>query len=158
MSTLNPMTFCISTFNNLPYLKIAIESVRANSYFYDAPFVVHAENCDDGTDEWLQENAEKYSLEYYIDKNEIPLGIGGGMNFCAEKVETEYINFLHSDFYVTDNWDIKLLNVFDKYPNEKLWVNSHRTEPKMFPNQESRHGTVVVPKDDFGAYWDDFNE
>ena len=27
------LTFCISTFNNLPYLKIAIDSVRKNSYF-----------------------------------------------------------------------------------------------------------------------------
>ena len=152
MSTPNPMTFCISTFNNLLYLKIAVDSVRANSYYSDAPFVVHAENCDDGTDEWLQENAEKYSLEYYIDKNEIPLGIGGGMNFCAERVKTEYMNFLHSDFYVTENWDYSLLKVFDKYSGEKLWVNSHRTEPKMFPNQESRPGTVVVPKDNFGAY------
>ena len=75
MSTFNPMTFCISTFNNLLYLKIAVKSVRANSYYRDAPFVVHAENCSDGTDVWLQENAEKYSLEYYIDKNEIPLGV-----------------------------------------------------------------------------------
>ena len=151
------MTFCISTYNNIDYLKLAVDSVRRNSYFKNAPFVVHAENCDDGTNEWLQENAEKYSLEYYIDKNEIPLGIGGGMNFCAEKVETEYINFLHSDFYVTENWDRALLDVFDKYPGEKLWVNSHRTEPKMFPNQESRPGTVVVPKDSFGAYWNDFD-
>ena len=157
MSTFNPMTFCISTFNNLLYLKIAVKSVRANSYYRDAPFVVHAENCSDGTDVWLQENAEKYSLEYYIDKNEIPLGIGGGMNFCAEKVETEFINFLHSDFYVTTGWDRALMDVFDKYPNEKLWVNSHRIEPKMFVTTESRPGTVVVPQDTFGAYHDDFN-
>jgi hypothetical protein len=42
---------------------------------------------------------------YYIDKNDIPLGIGGGMNFCADKVKTEFIMFLHSDFYVTKDWD-----------------------------------------------------
>ena len=75
------MTFCISTFNNLEYLKIAIDSVRKNSYYYDAPFIIHAENCEDGTDEWLKEHAEEYDLEYYIDKNDVPLGIGGGMNF-----------------------------------------------------------------------------
>ena len=63
------ITFCISTFNNLEYLKIAIGSVRKNSYYKDAPFVVHAENCDDGTDEWLEENQQLYKLEIYIDKN-----------------------------------------------------------------------------------------
>ena len=119
------LTFCISTFNNLPYLKIAIDSVRKNSYFKEAPFIIHAENCSDGTDEWLKENSKKYNLEYYIDKNDIPLGIGGGMNFCADRVKTEYIMFLHSDFYVTTNWDKSLLEVFDKYPAKKMWVCSH---------------------------------
>ena len=114
------ITLCISTFNNLPYLKIAIDSVRKNSHYKDAPFIIHAENCNDGTDKWLIENKDKYELDVYIDKNEIPLGIGGGMNFCADKVETEFIMFLHSDFYVTKDWDIKLMDVFEKYPNQKL--------------------------------------
>ena len=156
MSINNPLTFCISTFNNLPYLKIAIDSVRKNSYFKNAPFIIHAENCSDGTDEWLKENGEKYNLEYYIDKNDIPLGIGGGMNFCADRVETEYIMFLHSDFYVTTDWDKSLLEVFNKYPNDKMWVCSHRVEPNMFGNINSRPGTVILPKDTFGAYHDNF--
>lgn len=149
------ITHCISTYNNLPYLKIAIQSVRKNSYFKDAPFIIHAENCTDGTDEWLEENADRYNLEYYIDKNEVPLGIGGGMNFCAAKVQTKYINFLHSDFYVTKDWDIELLKVHEKYPNEKLWVNSFRIEPNMF-NSPDRAGTALVPPSAFGAYHHDF--
>lgn len=150
------ITFCISTYNNLEYLKIAVNSVRKNSFYKDSPFIIHAENCSDGTDEWLEENHQKYNLEHYIDKNDIPLGIGGGMNFCANRVKTEYIMFLHSDFYVTKNWDKSLLNIFDKYPNEKMWVNSHRIEPNMFGSPQ-RPGTVIVPKDAFGAYYNDFN-
>ena len=150
------ITFCISTHNNLNYLKIAVDSVRQNSYFKDTPFIIHAENCTDGTDEWLQENYLKYNLEYYIDKNDIPLGIGGGMNFCADRVKTEYIMFLHSDFYVTKNWDKSLLEVFKKYPDEKMWVCSHRVEPDMFGSPQ-RPSTVIVPKDIFGAYYNDFN-
>jgi len=156
----SPLTFCISTYNNLEYLKIAVGSVRTNSYYKTAPFIIHAENCDDGTDEWLESNADKYNLTYFIDKTILGdgvKGIGGGMNVCAENVETEYIMFLHSDFYVTKDWDKRLMDVFDKYPNEKLWVNSHRVEPQMFPNSQSRPGTIVVPKDAFGAYYNDFN-
>jgi len=104
------------------------------------------------------ENKDKYELDVYIDKNEIPLGIGGGMNFCADKVETEFIMFLHSDFYVTKDWDIKLMDVFEKYPNQKLWVNSHRVEPNMFNNPDQRPGTVIVPKETFGAYHNDFKD
>jgi hypothetical protein len=85
------ITFTLSTFNTLNYLKLAIHSVRKNSYYKDAPFVIHAENCTDGTNEWLEENKEKYNLEVYIEQNEIPKGIGGGMNFCASKVKTKYI-------------------------------------------------------------------
>ena len=151
------ITFCISTYNNLPYLKIAVDSVRKNSYYKDAPFIIHAENCTDGTDEWLEENKEKYNLEYYIEKNDLPVGIGGGMNFCADKVKTEYIMFLHSDFYVTKNWDKALMDVHEKYPNEKLWVNSHRVEPNMFNNPSSRPGTAIVPVDMFGAYFHNFD-
>ena len=150
------ITFCISTYNNLEYLKIAVDSVRKNSFYKDAPFIIHAENCTDGTNEWLKENSEKYNLEYYLDKNDNPKGIGGGMNFCADRVETDYIMFLHSDFYVTPNWDKALMDTHNKYPNEKLWVNSHRVEPQMFPNSQSRPGTVVVAKETFGAYHNDF--
>jgi GT2 family glycosyltransferase len=151
------ITFCISTYNNLEYLKIAVDSVRRNSYFKSAPFIIHAENCSDGTNEWLKENSERYNLEYYLDKNDNPKGIGGGMNFCADRVETDYIMFLHSDFYVTPNWDKALMDTHMKYPNEKLWVNSHRVEPQMFPNSQSRPGTLVVSKETFGAYHYDFN-
>ena len=54
------------------------------------------------------------------------------MNFCADRVKTEFIMFLHSDFYVTKNWDKSLLNIFNKYPEKKMWVCSHRIEPNMF--------------------------
>lgn len=156
MHPTSPLTFCISTYNNLNYLKLAVESVRKNSYYQNAPFIIHAENCNDGTDEWLVANKETYSLDVYIEHNRVPAGIGGGMNFCAEKVETEYIMFLHSDFYVTKNWDIELLKVHQKYPAEKLWVNSHRVEPNMF-NSAERPGTVLVPPSMFGDYYYNFN-
>lgn len=149
------ITFCISTYNNKPYLELAIQSVRQHSHWKNAPFIIHAENCTDGTDEWLEENAAQYSLEYYIDKNSNPKGIGGGMNYCAEKVKTEYIMFLHSDFYVTPNWDLELMKVHEKYNDDKLWVNSFRIEPNMFGDQD-RPGTHFVPKEAFGAYHDDF--
>lgn len=151
------ITFCISTYNNLNYLKLAVESVRRNSYFKNAPFIIHAENCNDGTDEWLLENQETYDIIPFIDHNDNVKGIGGGMNYCANLTQTEYIMFLHSDFYVTENWDKSLLDIFEKYPDEKMWVCSHRVEPNMFGG-DSRPGTVIVEKEVFGAYYEDFDE
>ena len=151
------ITHCISTYNNLPYLKLAVQSVRTHSYWNNAPFIVHAENCNDGTDEWLKDHGKLYNLEYYIDKNDNPKGIGGGMNFCADKVKTDYINFLHSDFYVSKDWDLELMKVHDKYEDiNDVWVNSFRIEPNMF-NSADRVGTLLVHPDEFGGYYDDFN-
>ena len=86
------VTFCLSVYNNLDYMKLCIESVRQNSYDKEAPFVVYAENCTDGTNEWLENNKEKYNLDVYIETENNPKrGIGGGMNFCADKANTEFI-------------------------------------------------------------------
>lgn len=152
------ITFCISTYNNLEYLKIAVDSVRKNSFYKDAPFIIHAENCTDGTNEWLFENQDKYNLTLLIEPKTLNVrGIGGGMNVCADHVETEYIMFLHSDFYVTKNWDKALLDIFKNYPNTRLWVNSWRVEPNMFPNPQTTPGNIVVPKESFGEYFSNFN-
>lgn len=156
MKNYNPITFCISTYNNLNYLKLAIDSVRKNSYYKEAPFIIHAENCTDGTNEWLEENKIKYDLTLLIEpNNDIVKGIGGGMNICADNVQTEYIMFLHSDFYVTKDWDKACYDEIQKH-TKPTWVFSHRVEPNMF-NSNQRPGTVIVPQDIFGSYYNDFN-
>jgi len=151
------ITFTLSTFNTLNYLKLAIESVRKNSYYKHAPFVIHAENCTDGTDEWLLENKDKYNLEIYIEKNEVPRGIGGGMNFCASKVKTKYIGFLSSDFWMSPNWDEELVNLCEASTNDKIWTFSYRVEPDIFNDPISRPGVIKVSTDTFGEYHQTFN-
>jgi GT2 family glycosyltransferase len=156
----NPMTFCIGTSNNIEYLKLAVHSIRTYSHFKDAPFIIFAENCDDGTNEWLQSNSKKYNLDGNLiirnDKENIQ-GIGGGMNICAEKVKTEYIMFLHADMFVSKNWDLEALKIFDKYQNTPMWVSSHRIQPNVF-HENSRPGTLIVPVEYFGEYAKNFNE
>jgi GT2 family glycosyltransferase len=152
------ITFCLSTFNTINYLKLAIKSVRKNSFYKTAPFIVYAENCTDGTDEWLEENKIKYNLEIYIEKNDTPKGIGGGMNFCAKKVKTKYIGFLSSDFYVANNWDKELIDICENYNDKKLWVFSHRVEPDIFNDPYSRPGVIKVPINTFGEFYHNFNE
>ena len=152
----SPITFCISTYNNLNYLKLAIHSVRTYSHFKDAPFIIYSENSTDGTDEWISgEGKEKYNIETYIEKNEIPKGIGGGMNFCAEKVKTEWIMFLHADFFVSKNWDINLLNIISN--QNPIWVSSYRIEPNIF-NGNSYPGVLCLPSETFGEYYTNFKE
>jgi GT2 family glycosyltransferase len=151
------ITFTVSTYNNLEYLKWCIPSVRKNAHFKDAPFIVHAENCTDGTNEWLEKVKDQYNLEIYIEPEVKPArGIGGGMNFCADKVKTDYIIFLQSDFYVAENFDLTLLEEINKHKG-KYVVSSWRIQPNVF-NDTERIGTIFTPLDVFGAYHDDFQE
>ena len=78
------------------------------------------------------------------------------MNFCADKTKTKFINFLHSDFYVSKDWDLKLLETHKKY-GSKAWIFSQRIQPNIF-KENSRAGTLIVPLNEFGGYHDDFNE
>jgi len=151
------ITTCISSNNNLEYLKLAVKSVRQNAYFKDMPIVIYAENCTDGTNEWLSNN--QYNLEYYIEDNKIEKGIGGGMDFCVNKSQTEFVNIIHSDMWVAPNQDLELLKLYDDIDkNIRLIASSFRIQPKIFPNDPNyRPGTIFVPIDEFGAYHNDFN-
>ena len=152
-------TICISVHNGINYLPLVVKSVRENSYDKDCPFVIYSENSDDGTNEWLEENKEKYNLDVYIEtENKVRRGIGGGMNYCADKVKTEFINFLQADIYVSRNWDKHLFECYDNVVGkERGIVFSNRIQPDIF-NDNERPGTVFVPLDLFGAYHHDFNE
>ena len=154
---MNKITTTISTNNNLEYLKLAVKSVRQNCYYKDMPVIVHAENCDDGTDEWLNDNTDKYSIEYYIDHNNHPKGIGGGMNFCVDKVKTEFVNIIHSDMWCAPNQDSELLKLYDD-TDKRLIASAFRIQPRIFPNDpDYRPGTVFHPIDEFGAFCYDFD-
>ena len=151
------ITTCISSNNNLEYLKLAVKSVRQNAYYKNMPIIVYAENCTDGTNEWLSNN--EYNLEYYIETNEIEKGIGGGMDFCVNKAQTEFINIIHSDMWVAPNQDLELLKLYDNIDKDtRLVASSFRIQPKIFLNDpDYRPGTVFVPINEFGAYHNDFD-
>ena len=151
------ITTCISTNNNLNYLKLAIASVRKNAYYKGQPIIVHAENCTDGTDEWLQAEALSLGVEYYIDHNTKPKGIGGGMNFCVDKAQSEFVNIIHSDMWIGPNQDSELLKLFEN-TKSKLIASSFRIQPKIFPTDpDYRPGTVFFPPEAFGEFHYNFN-
>lgn len=156
---MDKITTCISSYNNLPYLKLAIKSVRQNAYYNDMPINIHAENCVDGTDEWLLENKDLLNLNPIIEKNETPRGIGGGMDICVAEAKTEYVNIIHADMWISPNQDIELLKMYDGVdPSTRLIASSFRIQPKIFPNDPwYRPGTVFVPVEEFGEFHHNFD-
>jgi GT2 family glycosyltransferase len=123
------------------------------------PIFIFSENCTDGTNEWLAENADRLKLDYYVETdNEEQRGIGGGIDLCVSQVKTEFVNILHSDFWLAPNQDIELLKLYDNVkPGERLITSSFRVQPNIFPNDPPyRPGTVFVDFDEFGAHDDEF--
>jgi GT2 family glycosyltransferase len=152
------ITTCISTNNNLDYVKLAYQSVRKNAYYKDQPIVVIAENCNDGTNEWLKSQMiVDTNLKGYIESNEMPLGIGGGMDYCVDKANTEYVNIIHSDMWIAPNQDLELQKIVESNKG-RIIASSFRIQPKIFPNDpDYRPGTVFVPISEFGEYHHNFN-
>jgi GT2 family glycosyltransferase len=153
------ITTCIGTYNSLPYLKIAIESIRSNEHF-KSPLIVFADGCTDGTNEWLIENKDKYSITTIIEPRCEDSSNGYGMNRCAQEVETEFINFIHADMYCAKDFDLALLQKMQQYSVEdRVLISSYRIQPNIFHNgnEPDRPGTVMVNPFEFGFSPETFN-
>lgn len=152
-----PLANCISTHNNLKYLKLAVQSARENSFFLNSPLFIHAENCTDGTNEWLEENADRYRFRFIAENNFVPRGIGGGMNYCANITHKDYVNFIHADFYCGHDWDWELLMARMKYHGKPVMCFSYRVQPDIFDEILSRPGTIIVDPHEFGELHSNFD-
>jgi hypothetical protein len=140
-----------NTFRSLPYLKLAIESIRENAYYKNQPILVYCEN-DTETRDWL---AQQPDIEYIYEENIVPVGIGGGVNKCIEKVKTEFFSLIHSDFYISKNYDKPLFDLVSS-TEKPLVAGAWRLEPNIFNNTD-RIGTVFSPVENgFGVYHHDF--
>tara|TARA_B100000886_G_scaffold197241_1_gene135944 strand:- start:200 stop:1096 length:897 start_codon:yes stop_codon:yes gene_type:complete len=88
----------IPSFNNLNYLKLAINSIIKNSN-YNHEIIIHVNDGSDGTTDFLKENKIKYS---YSKENS---GICSGLNLGSKLATTDYIVYGHDDFYFCPGWD-----------------------------------------------------
>ena len=106
----------IPTFNNLPYLKICISSIKKNSKF-EHEIIPHINEGSDETEEYLISKKIKYTITIYN------AGICEGMNMAAKKATTDYILYAHDDFYFLPGWDEVLLNEVKKIPHNNFYLS-----------------------------------
>ena len=106
----------IPTFNNLPYLKLCISSIKKNSKFKHE-IIPHINDGADGTEDYLISEKIKYTITKYNS------GICEGMNRAAKKATTEYILYAHDDFYFCPGWDEVLLNEVKKIPHNNFYLS-----------------------------------
>jgi len=106
----------IPTLNNLPYLKLCIESIQKNSK-YNHEIIPHVNIGLDGTLEYLEANNIKFT---YTENNS---GICKGMNLAAKESKNDYILYAHDDFYFCPDWDLILKNEIDRIGHNLFYLS-----------------------------------
>jgi len=144
------ITFCIPSKSNLRYLKTCIPSIRTNANRKDHDIIVFVDSDEDGTIEWLSENAQYYNITYYInpDINQRLYGIGKAYDYCIEKSKTDVVMIFHADMMLGIDADI---NAY-KHLQKGTVVCSTRIEPPIHPNA----GEKIL--EDFGMWPEEFKE
>ena len=87
-------TILIPTWNNLPYLKVCVESIIKNSSFQHQ-IIVHINEGADGTTEWVKDNNFEHT---FSDQN---IGICKALNQASILAKTKYICYFNDDMYAS---------------------------------------------------------
>ena len=97
------ISIIIPTLNNLPYLKLCIESLRKNSH-YNNQIIFHVNNGSDGSLDFIKKN--NYEHTHSVEN----FGICKAVNTAASLVSQDFIVYAHDDFYFCPDWDKALID------------------------------------------------
>ena len=117
-----PFSIIIPTWNNLPFLKLCIESIRKNSAV-EHQIIIHVNDGSDGTLEWVREQGFDYT---YTEQN---VGVCLACNLMRTKVSTDYILYLNDDMYMLPGWDTALADEVASLPDNRFFLSSTMIHP-----------------------------
>ncbi|MFM2344957.1 MAG: hypothetical protein RLZZ210_1569 [Pseudomonadota bacterium] len=141
----------IPTWNNLEFLKLAINSIRKNSK-YNHQILVHVNDGSDGSLDWLkQQIIEDRNILFTHSSDNI--GICYAVNRASSLANQKYIIYLNDDMAVLPNWDTNMLEVAEQlYLSGKMFMLSGT----MIEPRESKNACIV--KENYGTNPQNFDE
>ncbi|MBS1638954.1 MAG: glycosyltransferase family 2 protein [Bacteroidetes bacterium] len=113
----------IPSWNNLPYLINAVESIREHS-FYKHQIIVHVNEGTDGTIDWVKQQPD---IDYTYSKKNI--GLCYALNATRQLVKTAYMVYLNDDMYVLPDWDKYLMDAIKEIGHNLFFLNGTGIEP-----------------------------
>ena len=135
------ISILIPTYNNLDYLKIAVESIRKNTKSLKYEILLHINEGSDGTLDYVKSNQLKHT--YSVNN----LGLCSSINLISKKATFDYLLYSHDDMYFCPGWDDALLKELRSVKNNLFYFSGTMIE------QKSAHISA-----DFGATFHDFDE
>lgn len=134
-STYNPHTqqpimfsIIIPTWNNLPFLKLCIDSLRKFSKI-DHEIIVHVNDGSDGTLDWVIAEGIKHS---HTEKN---IGVCMSVNHLVELASHEWVLYLNDDMVACPGWDTAFLDAIASNDTDLALYFSTLIQPKIGKNQ-----------------------
>lgn len=134
----------IPTWNNLPFVKLCVESIQKNSA-YKHQVILHVNDGSDGTLEW----AKAHKIDHTHTKSNA--GICIGVNVAGSLAVHDYIVYMNDDMYVCPGWDKHLADEIAAIGSPLFMLSATMIEPKDTGNP------CVIHKD-YGTNIESFNE
>ncbi len=130
-------TILIPTWNNLPYLKVCVDSIIKNSTF-SHQIIVHINEGHDGTKEWVEEQGLSHT---FSDHN---VGVCKALNQASRLATTKYICYFNDDMYALPGWDYHLVKDIESIGHSNFFISSTMIEPKKGKDKN------IIQGHDFG--------
>jgi len=134
----------VPTWNNLPYVRLCVESIRKNSAF-PHQVILHINDGSDGTLHWAQQQ----QIDYTHSPGNV--GICIAVNEAGGLAKENYIVYMNDDMFVCPGWDIMLVAEIKKLNTDCFMLSSTMIEPV-------NHNNPCVIHKDYGQNLETFNE
>ena len=134
----------IPTWNNLPYIKLLVESLRKNSKYYHQ-ILIHVNDGSDGSLAWVREQG----IEHTASPDNI--GICFAVNRAAALATQKYLVYMNDDMVALPGWDEQLMKYAQEFGDYRFMLSATMVEPR-----ETGNKCVVVA--DFGQSAEQWNE
>ncbi|MDE3236841.1 MAG: glycosyltransferase family 2 protein [Bacteroidota bacterium] len=134
----------IPSWNNLPYLKLCVESIRKNST-HKHQIIVHVNEGMDGTLEWI---AAQPDIDYTHSNTNI--GVCYAVNLSRTLATTDYIAYVNDDMYLCPGWDEIFLQEIQQIGHPYFFLSATAIEPIA--------SSICAIEKDYGKDVDSFDE
>lgn len=134
----------IPTWNNLPYVKCCVDSIKKNSSLR-VQIILHVNDGSDGTLAWVKEQQLQYT---HTPGN---AGICIAVNQAAALATEDHIIYMNDDMYCCPGWDNILAAEISKSGTDNFMLSATMIEPN-----ESHNPAVIFA--DFGKDINGFRE
>ncbi len=134
----------VPTWNNLPYLRLCVESIRRHSAF-PHQVVVHVSDGSDGSLDWVRSEGIEHTWSRHN------AGVSMALNLAAARARASFIVYMNDDMYACPEWDVELLRTADVLGDRPFLLSGTAIEPQPY-------GPHSIAPHDFGDAPERFRE